>query len=78
MRRPTYLEYLSLVVDARRAHPEWRRGQAHFNVLVKVAPELAEEIRASDLDPFYADHYPLDRTAERFEGYLGFVARRLG
>lgn len=38
---------------ARIAHPYWRLGQAQFNTLLFVAPEWAEEIRGTKLDPFY-------------------------
>ena len=34
-------------------HPEWRYGQAAFNVLCVMRPELAERIRGTDSDPFY-------------------------
>ena len=37
-----------------------RRGQAFFNNLHEVRPDLAERIRMLDLDPFYADsHIPV-------------------
>jgi hypothetical protein len=32
---------------------EWRAGQALFNAISLVAPELANEIRGTELDPFY-------------------------
>lgn len=32
-----------------------RKGQAYFNALVLVAPELAELIRGTKDDPFYDD-----------------------
>lgn len=32
---------------------KWRMGQAYFNVLDMVRPELADEIRGTDCDPFY-------------------------
>jgi hypothetical protein len=33
----------------------WRKGQFLFNELCSVRPDLAERIRASDLDPFFQD-----------------------
>lgn len=33
----------------------WRKGQTYFNVLTKLHPELAEEVRGSKIDPFYND-----------------------
>ena len=34
---------------------EWRKGQIAYNVLAAANLEWAEEIRATDLDPFYRD-----------------------
>lgn len=34
-------------------HKTLRAGQALFNALLLVRPDLAEEIRGTDLDPFY-------------------------
>lgn len=31
----------------------WRYGQAIFNLLCDVRPDVAESIRGTDLDPFY-------------------------
>lgn len=39
-------------------HPEQRFGQAVFNVLVIYRPDLSEQIRGTDLDPFYLDSLP--------------------
>ena len=36
-------------------HPSWRYGQAVFNTLYEINPSLADSIRGSDVDPFYAD-----------------------
>ena len=33
----------------------WRTGQAYFNALSELYPEIAELIRATDYDPFYDD-----------------------
>ena len=47
-------------------HPEQRPGQATFNVLAAVRPDLSEQIRATELDPFYlADR--LDATCQWIE-----------
>lgn len=37
------------------AHPEQRRGQAYFNAIHEVRPDLANAVRGSDRDPFYDD-----------------------
>lgn len=33
-----------------------RRGQFNFNMLAQLRPDLAEKVRAAEIDPFYADH----------------------
>ncbi len=50
----------------------WRYGQALFNLLTDVRPDLAEEIRGTDKDPFYmvgpADNFDRwDRFAQHVE-----------
>jgi hypothetical protein len=52
-----YARYCAAVAEARLKWPEWRRGQAHFNVLYfdGFDPEYADEIRGTDLDPFHSD-----------------------
>lgn len=32
---------------------KWRMGQAIFNLLLDVKPSLAEQIRCTNLDPFF-------------------------
>lgn len=34
---------------------QWRRGQAYFNVLHDVRPDLARQVRGTIKDPFYDD-----------------------
>lgn len=37
-----------------RAHrDQQRRGQAYFNALYRWRPDIANELRASSVDPFY-------------------------
>lgn len=49
----TFHEYLIIVqADANRP-PEQRRGQFMFNLLVLIRPDLADQIRCTDEDPFY-------------------------
>jgi hypothetical protein len=36
-------------------HPTWRTGQAYFNALYTLYPEVADAVRATDADPFYQD-----------------------
>lgn len=43
---------------AKRNH--WRLGQALFNDLFALHPLIANEIRATPLDPFYSDEISLE------------------
>ena len=36
-------------------NPNYRIGQCYFNVLWEIDPELANEIRGTEVDPFYLD-----------------------
>jgi len=36
-------------------YPDLRRGQNYFNALDMLYPDLAEEVRGTDIDPFYVD-----------------------
>ena len=49
----TYEEYLAAIGDYRATRPEQRAGQASFNVLAQLRPDLSEDIRGTLLDPFY-------------------------
>ena len=33
----------------------WRRGQTVFNTLYELYPDIADDIRGTQLDPFYND-----------------------
>lgn len=35
--------------------PEQRNGQAMFNLLNTIAPDVAESVRGTENDPFYGD-----------------------
>ena len=49
-------EYHRQVGISRARHPDWRSGQAHFNALCKLRPDLSEEVRGDlALDPFISD-----------------------
>ena len=43
----------------------WRSGQAAFNTLHEVRPDLSERVRGTGLDPFYRD--------ERLKEFYDFV-----
>jgi hypothetical protein len=54
----SYDDYLEAVLIASVQHTNWRVGQCAFNALTTMRPELAEFIRGTELDPFYADIRP--------------------
>ena len=57
-RNPEYWDevtFYTLVNDRKRTHPDERFGQRCFNVLFILDPELAEMIRGTNADPFYAE-----------------------
>ncbi|WP_410659230.1 hypothetical protein [Amycolatopsis sp. lyj-112] len=47
-------EYLDLVAEVRRRHPEQREGQAYFNAARMMWPGLLDDIPA-ERDPFTVD-----------------------
>lgn len=53
-----YDDYLEAVVIASSQYSNWRVGQTAYNVLCTMRPELAEQIRGTGIDPFYADRLP--------------------
>ncbi len=51
----TFEEYCVEVHNLLKLFPFWRRGQAAFNTLNRVRPDLVDEIHTSKLDPFHRD-----------------------
>lgn len=49
------LELMKLIEEVQLEYPDWRKGQTFFNVLYNLYPEMADEIRGSEIDPFYID-----------------------
>jgi hypothetical protein len=45
--------FLETVYKYRKEYPNWRYGQVLFNALYEVDPDLANEIRGTEIDPFY-------------------------
>lgn len=41
-----------------------RFGQLFFNLLNEVRPDIADKIRATDLDPFFSDEVQLETIEE--------------
>jgi hypothetical protein len=54
-RMTTFAEYQKAVGVAMRERRGLRKGQAFFNVLQEMEPELADRITSSADDPFYDD-----------------------
>ena len=52
-----YVEYTRIVFEeyARYRSTGIRLGQTYFNVLYKYDPELADQIRGTETDPFHRD-----------------------
>ena len=53
MSKYVFNDFLGAVPAAIKDNPNWRLGQAYFNVLFDLRPDLAERIRTTPLDPFY-------------------------
>jgi len=53
-----------------KEHPCLRRGQALFNTFELVVPDFAEELRHSNDDPFFNDHF-IDEAWDFFTEWLG-------
>ena len=51
----TRFEFLLKVKEAIKTNPEWRYGQAVFNVMADELSEKAEKYRGKDIDPYYHD-----------------------
>lgn len=48
--------YFHLVTERMLRHRNWRVGQAYYNVLYELRPDLAEQVdRRPELDPFHDD-----------------------
>ena len=63
--------YLKEVGDALNYNSNWRYGQTLFNVLYEHHPDLADEIRGGELDPYYKE------GRKGFEKFLHYVNCRL-
>lgn len=62
----TLKEFYQRAEESRRArHPYQRTGQALFNILDELRPDLAKKIVGTIIDPFYNDNH-----IERFKAFL--------
>lgn len=57
--------------NAQKKYPEWRYGQALFNCLLDLDPEIAEILRGSIADPFYATAKDDARVTRFFKEIFG-------
>ena len=48
-------EFFDLFYKVFEDNPQLRLGQAYYNVLFDIDPELAREINGTECDPFYRD-----------------------
>lgn len=71
----TFAEYMVEAMMVHAAHRNWRLGQSLFNVLAEQRPELAEKVRGTTSDPFYADHFDQTLRVERYANFLLFVEK---
>lgn len=67
----TYDDYLEAVLIGSMQFINWRNGQVAFNTLAQMRPDLAEQVRGSDFDPFYADQLP--RGYEKMVSFLAYL-----
>lgn len=51
----SFSAYLERVARRKVAHKVERMGQAYFNQLHEDMPEIANQIRGTEVDPFYDD-----------------------
>ena len=51
-------------------HPDMRWGQAIFNYLYQVRPELADAIIGTDANPYYITN---TMETEKWEQFLAFI-----
>ena len=63
---------------AQRRHPEWRYGQAVWNVASERFPRECDGLLQTSVDPFYSDiRVPLFLAALRDEG-AKFTTKKIG
>lgn len=62
-------DFYEAIAQVKRGGPHLRWGQLYFNFLVKVDPDFAEAIRATEHDPFHIQDHETQRLAA-FRDYL--------
>lgn len=51
----SFNDFMSYVQREAGRNKDWRAGQTYFNLLHDVRPDLANQIRATRMDPFHDD-----------------------
>jgi hypothetical protein len=51
----TVSDFITKIIEYRRANPEQREGQIYFNVAADCFPETVENLRGTEDDCFYND-----------------------
>lgn len=64
------VELNDLIVENAFKHPSWRYGQNVFNSMYRLVGDLAEEVRGTELDPYY-----WERNDERFIDFWDWFLR---
>jgi hypothetical protein len=61
--------YFDAMLAARSSNGTLRYGQAIFNHLCEVRPDLAEKARGTDKDPFYVERL----NDSRWDNFVAFI-----
>lgn len=64
---------VKVLIEAPLLYPEWRKGQAYFNYLYQLHPDVADKIRGTEFDPFYADHKK--NPDEEINKFLDYISK---
>lgn len=60
-------------VDAQHCkQPRWRYGQTLFNLLYLLRPDLSEQIRGTEIDPFYMENR--DSNPKKWDACMNFIS----
>lgn len=64
---------VKVLIEAPLLFPSWRKGQAYFNYLYQLHPDVADKIRGTEFDPFYADHK--NNPEEEINKFLDYISK---
>lgn len=67
----TLFEYYLKVMAYSDLHLMQRHGQCMFNILSMYRPDLSEQIRTTENDPFYAK----DTQDIKFKNFINFIEK---